>query len=50
VCAALLEDLQARGLDTTLPTLLVLDGSKAVHAAAGRVWGKAAMIPALPYQ
>ena len=44
MCAALLEDLQARGLDTTQPTLLVLDGSRALHAAAGRVWGEAAMI------
>ena len=39
VCVALLEDLQARGLDTGQPTLLVLDGSKALHAAATRVWG-----------
>jgi len=34
VCTALLEDLQERGLDTSQPTLLVLDGSKALHAAA----------------
>lgn len=44
VCTALLEDLQARGLDTTQPTLLVLDGSKALHAAAQRVWGENAVI------
>ena len=44
VCVALLEDLQARGLDTSQPTLLVLDGSKALHAAATRVWGANAMI------
>ena len=44
VCVALLEDLQARGLDTTQPTLLVLDGSKALHAAARRVWGENAVI------
>jgi transposase-like protein len=44
VCVALLEDLQARGLDTTRPTLLVLDGSKALHAAARRVWGENAVI------
>jgi len=39
VCTALLEDLCARGLDTSSPTLLVLDGVKALHAAAKRVWG-----------
>jgi putative transposase len=44
VCVALLEDLQARGLDTSQPTLLVLDGAKALDAAAGRVWGEAAVI------
>jgi transposase-like protein len=44
VCTALLEDLGQRGLDTTKPTLLVLDGSKALHAAARRVWGKNAVI------
>jgi putative transposase len=44
VCVALLEDLQARGLDTSQPTLLVLDGSKALHAAATRVWGDRAVI------
>jgi putative transposase len=44
VCVALLEDLQARGLDTSQPTLLVLDGSKALHAAARRVWGNKAVI------
>src|SRR5262245_11236103 len=44
VCTALLEDLGQRGLDTTKPTLLVLDGSKALHAAAKRVWGKNAVI------
>jgi transposase-like protein len=44
VCTALLEDLSQRGLDTTKPTLLVLDGSKALHAAAKRVWGKNAVI------
>jgi len=41
---ALLEDLQTRGLDTSLPTLLVLDGSKALHAAVKRVWGEDAAI------
>ena len=44
VCVALLEELQARGLDTSRPTLLVLDGSKALHAAVTRVWGDHAVI------
>jgi transposase-like protein len=44
VCTALLEDLQERGLDTSQPTLLVLDGSKALHAAVKRVWGRNALI------
>jgi transposase-like protein len=44
VSAALLEDLQARGLDTDQPTPLVRDGSKALPAAAQRVWGSNALI------
>src|SRR5262245_55869709 len=44
VCVALLEELRARGLDTSRPTLLVLDGSKALHAAVTRVWGDHAVI------
>ena len=44
VCVALLEDLQARGLDTSRPVLLVLDGAKALHAAAKRVWGQNGVI------
>jgi transposase-like protein len=44
VCTALLEDLTERGLETGKPTLLVLDGSKALHAAVMRVWGKNAVI------
>ncbi len=44
VCAALLEDLQSRGLDTGRPTLFVLDGSKALHAAVTRVWGRNAVV------
>jgi transposase-like protein len=44
VCVALLEDLQQRGLDTSQPVLLVLDGAKALHAAAKRVWGQDAAI------
>ena len=44
VCTALLENLRERGLDTTRPTLLVLDGSKALHAAAQRIWDQNAVI------
>jgi putative transposase len=44
VCTALLEDLVGRGLDAGRPTLFVLDGSKALHAAVARVWGKGAVI------
>jgi len=44
VCVALLEDLRGRGLDTGRPTLLVLDGAKALHAAVKRVWGGHAVI------
>ncbi len=44
VCTELLENLREQGLDTTQPTLLVLDGSKALHAAASRVWGHNAVI------
>jgi len=44
VCVALLEDLQARGLDASRPVLLVLDGARALHAAAKRVWGQNAVI------
>jgi transposase-like protein len=44
VCTALLEDLCGRGLDTSSPVLLVLDGAKALHAAVKRVWGRKALI------
>jgi transposase-like protein len=44
VCVALLEDLQARGLNSSQPVLLVLDGAKALHAAAKRVWGQNGVI------
>ena len=44
VCAALLEDLRERGLDSGRPTLFVLDGAKALHAAVTRVWGQNAVI------
>jgi transposase-like protein len=39
-----LEDLCSRGLDTSSPVLLVLDGAKALHAAVKRVWGDKAVI------
>jgi transposase-like protein len=44
VCAALLEDLRERGLDTSRPVLVVIDGAKALRAAVGRVWGAKALI------
>jgi putative transposase len=44
VCAALLEDLRGRGLDSGRPTLFVVDGAKALHAAVARVWGEHAVI------
>jgi transposase-like protein len=44
VCIARLEDLQERGLDTSQPTLLVLDGAKALNAAMKRVSGQSALI------
>jgi transposase-like protein len=44
VCVALLEDLQERGLDTSQPSLFVLDGAKALHAAVTRIWGQNAAI------
>jgi putative transposase len=44
VCTALLEELCGRGLDTSSPTLLVLDGAKGLHAAVKRVWGRNALI------
>jgi putative transposase len=44
VCTGLLEDLRGRGLDAGRPTLFVLDGSKALHAAVTRVWGKRAVV------
>ena len=44
VCTALLEDLCSRGLETSSPTLVVLDGAKALHAAVKRVWGRNALI------
>jgi transposase-like protein len=44
VVTALLEDLVDRDLDTTHPTLCVLDGAKALAAAVKRVFGKNALI------
>jgi hypothetical protein len=44
VCGALWEDLHARGLDTSRPVLLVLDGAKALHAAGKRIWGQNGVI------
>lgn len=44
VCSALLEDLRERGVKTDRPTLFVLDGAKALHAAVRRVWGPLAVI------
>jgi transposase-like protein len=44
VVTSLLEELRERGVRTDLPTLFVLDGAKALHAAVIRVWGKFAVI------
>ncbi len=44
VCTSLLEELRERGLATGVPTLFVLDGSKALRAAVKRVWGRHALI------
>ena len=44
VVTSLLEDLRERGLDTSQPTLFVLDGAKALRAAVKRVFGKQALV------
>lgn len=44
VVTSLLEELRERGGKTDEPTLFVLDGAKALHAAVIRVWGKFAVI------
>jgi transposase-like protein len=44
VVASLLEDLRERGLDSSQPTLFVLDGAKALIAAVKRAFGQHAVI------
>lgn len=44
VVVSLVEDLRTRGLDTSRPTLFVLDGAKALHTAVRRIWGDNAVI------
>lgn len=44
VAESLLAELRDRGLDTGVPTLFVLDGSKALAAAVKGVWGKNSVI------
>lgn len=44
VVTSLLEELRERGVRTDRPTLFVLDGAKALHAAVLRVWGKFAVV------
>lgn len=44
VVSSLLEELRQRGVKTDMPTLFVLDGAKALHAAVQRVWGKFAVL------
>jgi transposase-like protein len=44
VVTSLLAELCERGLDTQQPTLLVLDGAKALRAAVKRVWGRNALV------
>jgi putative transposase len=44
VCTALLEELRERGVATDVPTLILLDGAKALRAAVARVFGRLAVI------
>jgi len=44
VCKELLESLRERGVRTDVPTLFVLDGAKALHAAVKSVWGDNALV------
>jgi transposase-like protein len=43
-CTALLADLRDRGLRTDRPTLIVIDGSKAIAAAVRNVFGERAVV------
>ncbi|SRR6266536_2478392 len=44
VCKALLEELLERGIDPNLPTLFVIDGSKALRKAIAELWGERALV------
>jgi transposase-like protein len=44
VCVALLEDMVRRGLNTNVPVLIVIDGSKALRSAAERFFGNKASV------
>lgn len=44
VVTSLLEELQERGLDTSRPTLFVLDGAKALVSGVKRVFGRHAVV------
>jgi putative transposase len=44
VVTALLEELQGRGLETSQPTLFVVDGAKALVAGVRRVFGRQAVV------
>jgi len=44
VVKQLLEDIRDRGVDFEVPRLYVLDGGKGLHAAVGKMAGKAALI------
>jgi len=44
VCKELLESLRERGVRTDVPTLFVLDGTKALQAAVKSVWGDNALV------
>lgn len=44
VCVRLFEDMVARGLNTNVPVLVVIDGSKALRSAVGRFFGDGASV------
>jgi len=44
VCVALLEDMVRRGLNTNVPVLVVIDGSKALRSAVERFFGNRASV------